>query len=218
MIVVFCAIFSCVDRGGLAAEDLPYATSTPAFFEGAVGQAISVDFSYDKAKALIDLFKDRGDKFAAVAERMNRFVMPLNVPSKEEQELLRLANDAIATGECNQALKYARMCATKYPQSEYAWMCLGKIEFFAKKYSQAEAHLKKAHEIAPHNTLAVQMLASVYSGQKRKAKAKQALLDCLKLDPEDRDAKVKLECYENLDKMKRPIPAEDLHLLRSGSE
>jgi tetratricopeptide (TPR) repeat protein len=77
------------------------------------------------------------------------------------------ASSAAILGRLDEALRLIRRAIDLDPLNEHSWAALGELEFRAGKLDEAEADLKKAHELRPDDFLSSVFLSEIYVLQGR---------------------------------------------------
>ncbi len=107
---------------------------------------------------------------------------------KSADLLGRLAQEARTQGRPDDArLLYAQMVEVA-PQMFTGWYCLGRIEFEAGRFQEAEKALWQAAQLDAGSPLPHLLLAQLYEQQRRLDRAKAAWRDLLRCDPKHLEA------------------------------
>lgn len=91
------------------------------------------------------------------------------------------------------------------PNNAIAYMRLGSVYIYQKKYKEAEDYYKKAIELNPNSAEVYYKLGRCYYVQKRNDEATEMFNKTLKIDPKHRRAKESLNSMEYFERMEKEI-------------
>lgn len=138
--------------------------------------------------------------------RLEDTVLPKEMPPEEAIELNLKAVNRWRNGVEARAL--ADECIRKYPNLEYGYMIRGHLDALDGKHSSAADHYRRALEINPHNTKALDALGDLLLSLKQPQEAKAAFQKAVLYDPEDSFAQNRLELMPRWEKQLSMSPFE----------
>jgi TolB-like protein/DNA-binding winged helix-turn-helix (wHTH) protein len=131
----------------------------------AVERALALNPTLAEAHAQIGRIKQQVDFDWTGADASIQRAIALE---PRDPDIVRLAaGSAAILGRLDEALQLARRAVYLDPLNAHSWAGLGEIEFRAGKLDEAEADLKKAHELRPDDFLSSTFLSEIYVMQER---------------------------------------------------
>ena len=131
----------------------------------AVQRALALNPNLAEAHAQMGRIKEQIDFDWTGADASYRRAVELD--SGDPENVRSAASSAAILGRLDEALQLTRRAVDLDPLNAHSWAGLGEIEFRGGKLDEAEAGLKKAHELRPDDFLGSMFLSEIYVMQGR---------------------------------------------------